>query len=325
MEIFNATLMRVLLAVGVSILLFMSFVPYIANVVPFFDVFSHFRLQMFFAALFFTLSAIFVNIRVLFVIALLALVSNTAPLAFKFQNTKDIDKGPEIFQVAALNIKWDRDNCNRVRNYISSLKAELIGVIEVTPECRNDLKSLTDIYPYMWFAEPSTQVIDVKLHGMGILSRIPWQKVGQLQSPLISRRYAVVAEFETSAGSIAVLVLHLVRPVPPYPGDWRLSQGAEVRDLNDYIRNFPGEVIVMGDLNATPYGLTFRQLRAVGLRAASGSGEATWPIALGPLGLPIDHILVTDGLGASMSLGSDIGSDHRPVLGKIIRKARAGP
>ena len=164
--------------------------------------------------------------------SLIALVINTEPLSFQLQGKKANIFKPAI-NVAAINVLWTRTNCRAVTKYIQSLSADIVGVIEVTPECRKDLNLLKKEYPYMWFAEPSTQVATVKLHGLGILSRRAWSSVDQLQSPLIPRRYAIQASFDTLSGPLAVFITHLVRPVPPAPGDWGRSQGAEVKNLID--------------------------------------------------------------------------------------------
>ena len=79
--------------------------------------------------------------------------------------------------------------------------------------------------------------------------------------------------------------------------------------------------MVVGDLNCTPWSPHFRRLlRDAGLRdVARGRGlEPTWyPTSL-PLGIPIDHVLVSDEIGvANRELGSDLGSDHRPVRVEI--------
>ena len=304
-------------------LLFVSIAPYGVNLTLFFDIFSHFRWHLFVVAAIFVFGAIIIRGRLLFCMSLIALVINTEPLSFQLQGKKANIFKPAI-NVAAINVLWTRTNCRAVTKYIQSLSADIVGVIEVTPECRKDLNLLKKEYPYMWFAEPSTQVATVKLHGLGILSRRAWSSVDQLQSPLIPRRYAIQASFDTLSGPLAVFITPLVRPVPPAPGDWGRSQGAEVKNLIDQVTRFKGESIVMGDLNTSPYSAVFRKFGRAGLSPAAGTGLPTWPISLGPLGLSIDHILVTHNLKAVMTTGADVGSDHLPILGAVNWKVREG-
>ncbi len=54
-----------------------------------------------------------------------------------------------------------------------------------------------------------------------------------------------------------------------------------------------------------------------GLRDSSlGIGyHATWPATLGVAGIPIDHVLVSAGIGvAEKSVAAGVGSDHLPIV-----------
>jgi endonuclease/exonuclease/phosphatase (EEP) superfamily protein YafD len=86
----------------------------------------------------------------------------------------------------------------------------------------------------------------------------------------------------------------------------------------DWVGSRDREVIVVGDLNATPWSHATRSLRrSAGLTdTRRGFGlQATWPAALGALSIPIDHVLVTAGLGfEERRTGPALGSAHRPVL-----------
>ena len=85
--------------------------------------------------------------------------------------------------------------------------------------------------------------------------------------------------------------------------------------------HFSGPLVVMGDFNATPWSHAVRRIeRLTGTRRIGGIGR-TWhgyPTPLGevpvPLGLPIDHILISPGIGV-LSVGTlEIpGSDHLAV------------
>ena len=89
--------------------------------------------------------------------------------------------------------------------------------------------------------------------------------------------------------------------------------------LGAYRRRSRLPTVVAGDLNATPWSPAFNELDDLGLRRATGLAP-TWPSALhGISGIPIDHVpasrhwrLVASGRGP------DPGSDHRPVIARLV-------
>lgn len=71
--------------------------------------------------------------------------------------------------------------------------------------------------------------------------------------------------------------------------------------------------ILVGDFNAAPWSRRIRRLeQGFGLRHAPRP-IATWPVGAGPLGVPIDHILLRGGTGfvQIMPWGDELGSNHR--------------
>ena len=78
-------------------------------------------------------------------------------------------------------------------------------------------------------------------------------------------------------------------------------------------------MVVLGDLNVTPWSPWFRRLLEAGGLAdlAGGPHRPTWAPAPVPaaLGLALDHVLATPGIRLlSRRLGPRLGSDHRPVV-----------
>ena len=81
----------------------------------------------------------------------------------------------------------------------------------------------------------------------------------------------------------------------------------------------PSRTIVAGDLNCTPWSPNFVDLLKSSNLINSGLGHGlaiSWtPIPITALGLPIDHVLVGDGIQvADRKVGPHVGSDHRPVI-----------
>ena len=77
-------------------------------------------------------------------------------------------------------------------------------------------------------------------------------------------------------------------------------------------------MIVAGDLNCTPWSYPFKDfIHGAGLmdsRLNLGI-ETTWPAAIWPLRMPLDHVLNTPDLDCKQrEVEADCGSDHLPVF-----------
>ena len=77
-------------------------------------------------------------------------------------------------------------------------------------------------------------------------------------------------------------------------------------------------VIVLGDLNATPWSPVFKKLlgetRLVDARRGFGL-RPTWPSTFPPLWIPIDHCLVSPGIEIrDFRVGPACGSDHHALV-----------
>ena len=83
------------------------------------------------------------------------------------------------------------------------------------------------------------------------------------------------------------------------------------------------EVIAIGDLNSTSWSGRFRQFQADSHLVNSQLGfglQTSWPAKLPSLfRLPIDHCLHSKSIRTvERVIGSDIGSDHLPLLVKLL-------
>jgi endonuclease/exonuclease/phosphatase (EEP) superfamily protein YafD len=117
---------------------------------------------------------------------------------------------------------------------------------------------------------------------------------------------------------IEVLGIH---PLSPTTGERAEGRDALIARATDWVATRPGEVVVVGDLNATPWSHAYSALRVRGrlVDTLRGRGfQPTWPEGWGVLMVPIDHVLHTPGLGsADRRTGPAFGSAHRPVLVEI--------
>ena len=145
---------------------------------------------------------------------------------------------------------------------------------------------------------------------------------------------AIEARLELAGREVTVLSFHAMAP-------FGLARAA-IRDAQfewvaQWCRARPGQVIVLGDLNATPWSYPFRRmLRESGLNDSTrGFGvQPTWRVRIGPLGgwaawpiqIPIDHCLHSPGLIAvERATGPACGSNHFPLLVTLKSTSATAP
>lgn len=221
----------------------------------------------------------------------------------------------------------DRHNLqyDRAIEYVSSQKADLIFLQEVTPTWLDKLKS--DLTNY-------------KLHtvlpldnSLGIAMLVPMSASQNMEivtsqilyMPDYSPRPMIEAIVRREGKEIAILSTSTARATN--------SKGAsefQKREFDEIAKwsvnqqqEQKREVIAIGDLNSTPWSRRFRQFEADSNLVNSQLGfglQTSWPAKLPSLlRIPIDHCLHSKSLRTvDRKIVSDIGSDHLPLLVKLL-------
>jgi endonuclease/exonuclease/phosphatase (EEP) superfamily protein YafD len=226
-----------------------------------------------------------------------------------------VEAGGVALSVCTVNVRADNPDLEAVLASLRDCDADVIAVVELTSVLRRRLESeFSAEYPHFVWVEREPGHF-----GIGLLSRYP---LGN--SSLVNYRLPSVPSIEavvqlTADQSVHVIATH---PRPPM-GLWQYRMRNEhLQVLADRVRELRGgdgwPVIVLGDLNLTPWSPIFGQFQErAGLRsAAAGDGlEPTWYSRPGfAFGLVIDHVLYTEGvLSLSREILGGNGSDHRPV------------
>jgi len=134
------------------------------------------------------------------------------------------------------------------------------------------------------------------------------------------RSMAAEVVVQTDSGPIRVLGTHPLSPRSPGNAAQRDRQLARVAS---WAAEQTDAVLVVGDLNATPWSHAFRMLIDDGglVNSLAGAGlQPSWPARLGPLGIPIDHALHSpDLVTIRRERGPSFGSEHRSVLVTVAR------
>lgn len=275
-----------------------------------FDLAAHFRVQ-YFMVLSFVAVAFWVRRRFRPAIIVLAgtLINGAVLLpAFIAEAPRPSDGG---LRIVLMNVNTANEQYDRAVDYVRSTEPDLVVFQEVNDDWMQNLASLRQSYPY---------VIDVPRSdnfGIAIFSQ------SQLIDPKVI--YAGEAEIPSLAATIqwkgSNLTIFTTHPLPPRSGIHTRLRNEQLRELSRIVRETPGQKILIGDLNVTPWSVYFAQLlRDSGLRdGGRGWGiQPSWPTRPAILWISIDHCLLSPELGlVDRQIGPDIGSDHFPLAVRI--------
>lgn len=286
-----------------------TWVGFLGDLWWFFDLFAHFRLQ--YLALCLVALAWFVWRRsgMGMVSAALGLVVNGVLV---FGLPVETARRPEIapgfrLRVASINVHTSNRNAEKVLDYINQAEADVVLLLEVDEWWAKALSPLTETYPHH-LIESREDNFGVAFFARQADARSRIEYFGTLGLP------SIVADLSHHGKSIRLIGTH---PIPPMTASNSAFHAAQLGEIADFVRSSEVPVLVAGDFNATPWSSGMRKLLGGGLMSLpdarhvwSPSWMVRWPMAIA-----IDHAVAVAPLAIlSRTVGSDIGSDHRPIL-----------
>lgn len=237
---------------------------------------------------------------------------------------------PDRLKIMSANLWHSATGHDRTIESLMASDADVIGLVEVTPDWRTPLAPLVAKYPYRVDCIEAGRRCQVML-----LSKLP---ILRTYSGRIWHATPAVAggDLVWNGRTVAVLATHLYRPLSdiresehgeddPAYRDYlgkRLPltrQAGQVGMLAKYLNGLPRNLVIMGDLNSAPWSGVQRAFRdKTGLRNQAG-WDFTWPSWLPwPLRLPLDHVLARGHLAVTrFAAGPETESDHLPVIAEV--------
>lgn len=275
-----------------------------------FDLVTHFRVQ--YAALFVLFACVLLLLR-RFWIAVAAAVGfgvsvvplfpyiASEPLPAAVATTRE-----QTFRLVAFNVWFRNPDMARVAQYIENSRADAVVLLELTPPQAEMLVPLLPTYPH-YHIDPSRM-------GAAVFTKWP---VLSAQSVPLSQGGAVAAQMmlDWRGTPVSLIGVHLNWPMGPRNSAFRNQELDSLVALSKAQR---GPLLVAGDFNLTPWSEYFSDaLEQSGLHdAALGFGLArSWPAHFAPLGIRIDHCLLSRHWQAkTTAIGPALGSDHLPLV-----------
>lgn len=181
-----------------------------------------------------------------------------------------------------------------------ALIMETPGVVEYIPQ-------IVAALPYRLGCE-RVATCDISL-----FSRHPIENGKVLEIPPFRRSRLVVAPMTIEGVDLTVVGIHLSKP---YFDEASLQ---ELGYLRYTLAQIEGPVVLAGDFNSALWAAPIAWLGRAQNLVPGPTYPATWPVELGPLGVPIDNIFTRgDARILDVSAGADsYGSNHRYLLARI--------
>lgn len=216
----------------------------------------------------------------------------------------------QIVRVLSANLFSSQNRSyERVRRLIREANPDLIVLTEVTHAWQVALQDQQANYTF------SNVVARPGGVGIMMLSRIPFEHVEVVRSGADGRPSILGRLQLREERRLTVIGTHPPAPVTPTRAKFRDRQ---LRALADFVSSQEGPRLVVGDLNTTSWSPIFQDfLRRTKFRDSRiGFGlQPTWPVAIPPLQIPIDHCLVSSEVAVHRrEVWGDIGSDHYPIV-----------
>ncbi len=187
--------------------------------------------------------------------------------------------------VMSLNVGNKNNHCENIYNLITNHEPDLVLLQEVDKITLANFSALKNRYPYQIKAPRADK------YGLALFSRIPFKNkgvihYGEQKLPLLKCVVTIAKKRVTIIGT------QLTAPVDKTSAEHRNQQ---LKRIASYARKTKEALIVMGNLNITPWHGTFKKQLAAGHLSDSMKPygfHGTWPAWLPEvLALPIDHLL----------------------------------
>jgi endonuclease/exonuclease/phosphatase (EEP) superfamily protein YafD len=280
---------------------------------------SHFRPQLAVVGVVAAALSLWTRSWAVLTVSLGLTVVNVAPLmpylAGGLVTASEAGDGQGRIRFLTFNLHGRSTDPEDLRRLLEREKPDIVLLAEAPYETRRAIQGWADLYPHQILEDGGFPVDAVLLSRWQIRSKSADRSVMRYRSTLTVR----LCDPDLNRRCFTLIGLHAEQPFGEGAGRQRAQLAGVVRQVK---AASTGAVVVMGDLNVTPWAREFRSLiEEAGLVDAARTRMlfATWRSRSPLLGLPIDHILVNSGFKPIESrVGEDVGSDHFPVVADLI-------
>jgi endonuclease/exonuclease/phosphatase (EEP) superfamily protein YafD len=217
-----------------------------------------------------------------------------------------------------VNVLTSNRRHREVLDLVRAEQPDILALLEVNERWLDALSPLHGRYPHR-ISRPQDDNFGIALFSRFPLDELKLRRLGHDRVQMITGRFSL------GGIPVALAVVHMLPPATPGGAAVR---NAQLDEVAGWVRTRDREVILLGDLNTSPWSPVYRRFEASsGLHNAShGFGlTGTWPAGFRPLRIPLDHYLLSDGLRTvSFGVGPRVGSDHLPVFAEVAAQGAPG-
>ena len=217
-----------------------------------------------------------------------------------------------LLKLLSFNLLSNNQNGENIARFIAGSDADVAVLMEAAP-IASHVEILRAAYPYFVGCGDGS-----RCGGVVILSRTPLGDITVQSMSGAWQNRLVTASTTIDGQKLNIVAAHLVKP---YFDDFAAQEFAK---LGAVIGRLDGPLVLAGDFNAAAWSASIDGLLRRRSLVPGPSYPATWPVRLGPLGVPIDNIFTRAPLMITEvnALDDAMGSNHRGLLAEI---ALAGP
>jgi endonuclease/exonuclease/phosphatase (EEP) superfamily protein YafD len=287
-----------------------TFLGFFGSVWWAFDVMANFRFQYAVALLITGILYGLILGRVTSLVFLVAGLINVIIVLPLFLDSPAPRHSDAAINVASLNVQATTRSRDRIVDWVEGSEADIVFLLETSEPWVDEIRS--DVPGYQIVEEiPEDRVYGITvLARSGMVDKTEVFRAGDIKD--------VVLRVETRLNDEDIVVYALHPRSPTNQPD------AEARDeVIEFVarraRDETVPVVVVGDLNATPWSHAFRNLTSTADLVDSTRGfgfQPSWPGGMWfGFKIPIDHLLHSPELTTvERGIGPDLGSDHRPLM-----------
>jgi endonuclease/exonuclease/phosphatase (EEP) superfamily protein YafD len=278
-----------------------------------FDLQSHFRLQYLLACTLVLAFALLRRRTWLLLMALISLLWN-AQIVYAFHQTAQVANSlhEKPLRVMSFNVLIENKNQAAAINHVMQADADIVCLLEVDDSWRTALQPLRVKYPHR------VEELSHGNFGIACYTRLPLKSL-EVRRFTLWRLPTLVLNLDHLGTPLTFIGTHPLAPLNELNAQAWQQQLSSIATL---VAALSGEVILAGDLNATPWCEGMRLLRensGLDFHSVDPVWPPTWGLNL-PMMIPIDHVLMKGGLTAQKrTIGPEVGSDHRSVTVEIVR------